>query len=74
VEEKSEYCRYEISPTQEQTVYLHRVHRSRGAKQVALVQNLALSSEDLKALAKKLKRECGIAGAIKDCIIEAQGE
>jgi translation initiation factor 1 len=38
------------------------------------VKHLALSADDLKTLAKKLKQECGTGGTIKDGIIEIQGE
>ena len=43
-----------LSP-QQQTVYLHRESSGRGGKAVTLVKNLALSADDLKAIAKKLK-------------------
>ena len=39
-----------------------------------MVKNLTLSEEDLKALAKKLKQECGTGGTVKDGVIEIQGE
>ena len=38
------------------------------------MKNLVLSADDLKALAKKLKQECGTGGTIKDGVIEIQGE
>jgi translation initiation factor 1 len=61
-------------PPAQQTVYLHRESSGRGGKAVTLVKNLALSVEDLKALAKKLKQECGTGGTIKEGMIEIQGE
>ena len=61
-------------PPAQQTVYLHRESSGRGGKAVTLVKNLVLSADDLKSLAKKLKQECGTGGAIKDGIIEMQGE
>ena len=61
-------------PPQQQTVYLHRESSGRGGKAVTLVKNLAISGNDLKALAKKLKQECGTGGTIKDGVIEMQGE
>lgn len=61
-------------PPQQQTVYLHRESSGRGGKAVTLVKNLELSADDLKALAKKLKQECGTGGTIKDGMIEIQGE
>ena len=66
--------RGESQPPGQQTVYLHRESSGRGGKPVSLVKNLILSEEDLKALAKKLKQECGTGGTIKDGVIEIQGE
>lgn len=61
-------------PPGQQTVYLHRESSGRGGKAVTLVKNLVLAPADLKALAKKLKQECGTGGTIKDGVIEIQGE
>lgn len=61
-------------PSHQQTVYLHRESSGRGGKAVSLIKNLALSENDLKALAKKLKQECGTGGTIKEGVIEIQGE
>ena len=59
---------------QQQTVYLHRESSGRAGKAVTLVKKLILSEDDLKALAKKLKQECGTGGTVKDGVIEIQGE
>ena len=59
---------------QQQTIYQHRETSGRGGKAVTIVKKLMLSEEDMKALAKKLKNECGTGGTIKDGIIEIQGE
>jgi len=61
-------------PPQQQTVYLHRDSKGRGGKTVTLVKKLALSEEDMKELAKKLKQVCGSGGTIKEDMIEIQGE
>ncbi len=66
--------RGESLPPAQQTVYLHRDSSGRAGKAVTLVKNLVLSADDLKALAKKLKQECGTGGTIKDGVIEMQGE
>lgn len=58
----------------QQTLYLHRESGGRGGKVVSVVRNLALSEDDLKSLAKKLKQECGSGGTVKDGTIEIQGE
>jgi translation initiation factor 1 len=61
-------------PPEQQIAYLHRQTSGRGGKAVTLVKNLALSMDDLKALAKRLKQECGTGGTIKEGVIEIQGE
>lgn len=61
-------------PPQQQTAYLHRESGGRGGKVVSVVKNLALSDDDMKVLAKKLKQECGTGGTVKDGVIEIQGE
>jgi translation initiation factor 1 len=61
-------------PPHQQTVYLHRESAGRGGKAVTLVKNLALSAEEMKLLAKRLKQECGTGGTVKDGVIEIQGE
>jgi translation initiation factor 1 len=61
-------------PSQQQTVYLHRESSGRHGRPVTLVKNLMLSADNLKALAKKLKQECGTGGTIKNGVIEIQGE
>jgi len=66
--------RGESLPPQQQTVYLHRETSRRRGNAVTLVKNLVLSSDDMKALAKKLKQECGTGGTIKEGVIEMQGE
>lgn len=66
--------RGESLPPQQQTAYLHRESGGRGGKVVSVVKNLILTEEDMKALAKKLKQECGTGGTVKDGMIEIQGE
>ena len=61
-------------PPQQQTVYLHRESSGRAGKAVTLVKKLILSEDDMKALAKKLKQECGTGGTVKEGVIEIQGE
>jgi translation initiation factor 1 len=61
-------------PPQQQTAYLHCESGGRGGKVVSIVKNLVLAEDDLKALAKKLKQECGTGGTVKDEMIEIQGE
>lgn len=61
-------------PPNQQTAYLHRDSKGRGGKTVSLVKNLVLNADDLRDLGKKLKQACGSGGAVKDGIIEIQGD
>jgi translation initiation factor 1 len=66
--------RGESLPPVQQTIYLHRETSGRAGSPVTLVKNLALSADDLKALAKQLKQACGTGGTIKEGVIELQGD
>jgi translation initiation factor 1 len=48
--------------------------KGRGGKTVTLVTGLALNEEKLKLLAGELKRACGAGGAVKEGVIEIQGD
>jgi translation initiation factor 1 len=55
-------------------IRLRRETKGRGGKAVTLVDGLPLAGAELKAMAKALKQKCGVGGAIKDGIIEIQGD
>jgi translation initiation factor 1 len=46
----------------------------RGGKGVSVISGLPLAAADLEALARRLKRLCGAGGAVRDGVIEIQGE
>jgi len=46
----------------------------RGGKGVSVISGLPLAAADLEALASRLKRLCGAGGAVRDGVIEIQGE
>jgi len=46
----------------------------RGGKGVSVISGLPLAGADLEALASRLKRLCGAGGAVRDGLIEIQGE
>ncbi|WP_277811378.1 translation initiation factor Sui1 [Chromohalobacter canadensis] len=56
------------------TVRLRRETKGRKGKGVTLVEGVPLKADALKPLAKALKQRCGTGGAIKDGIIEIQGD
>ncbi len=53
---------------------LHRETKGRGGKAVTLIKGVPLAGAELKALAKALKQKCGVGGALKDGVIEIQGD
>ena len=48
--------------------------KGRGGKAVTLVRGLALDAEALAALGKRLRTACGAGGAVKDGVLEIQGD
>ena len=48
--------------------------KGRGGKVVTVISGLPVAGNDLKALAKQLKKRCGGGGAVKDGNIELQGD
>lgn len=55
-------------------VRVSRESKGRGGKVVTLVRGLSLDALALAALGKKLKTACGSGGAVKDGVIEVQGD
>ena len=53
---------------------VRRETKGRGGKTVTTVSGVLLKADDLKALAKRLKNRCGCGGAVKDGVIEIQGD
>lgn len=53
---------------------VRRETKGRGGKTVTTVSGVLLPAEELKALVKKLKTRCGCGGAVKDGVIEIQGD
>ncbi|GHB32063.1 translation initiation factor Sui1 [Salinicola rhizosphaerae] len=55
-------------------VRIRRETSGRKGKGVTTVQGVPLPSTELKALAKALKQRCGTGGAVKEGVIEIQGD
>ncbi|WP_243366732.1 translation initiation factor Sui1 [Fundidesulfovibrio soli] len=55
-------------------VRIMRQTKGRKGKGVSLITGLPLRGEALEKLAKQLKQRCGAGGAIKDGVIEIQGD
>ncbi len=61
-------------PAGDGVVRVRKEVKGRGGKAVSVISGLALDDEGLKALAADLKRQCGTGGAVKDGLIEIQGD
>jgi len=61
-------------PPNKQTVKVEVSRKGRGGKTVTVVSGFQHRPETLKALAKKLKAQCGTGGTAKENIIEIQGD
>ena len=55
-------------------VHIRREIKGRAGKCVTLIEGVPLNSDQLKELAKRLKRRCGVGGSVKKHIIEIQGD
>lgn len=55
-------------------VRVSRETKGRKGKGVTLVTGVPVTKDELKKLAKELKQKCGTGGALKDRIIEIQGD
>ena len=55
-------------------VRVGRETAGRSGKGVTVVSGLPLSAQELEALGTRLKKLCGAGGAVKDGVIEIQGD
>jgi translation initiation factor 1 len=55
-------------------VRVRRESKGRHGKTVTTVTGIPLPAPELKTLARDLKRRCGTGGAVKDGVLEIQGD
>ena len=55
-------------------VRIQRETKGRKGKGVTLITGIPLDDAALKSFAKKLKQRCGAGGAVKDGVVEIQGD
>ena len=67
-------CNEESVPDGDGIVRVSRETKGRKGKGVTLISGVPLKPSELKQLAKKLKQRCGTGGAVKDGVIEIQGD
>lgn len=56
------------------TVRIRRETSGRKGKGVTTLEGIPLPEAELKALAKALKKRCGTGGAVKEGVVEIQGD
>ena len=62
------------APPADSVVRIGRQTKGRKGAGVTLISGLPLATQELQALAKQLKKKCGVGGAVKDGVIELQGD
>lgn len=61
-------------PVSDGTVRLRIDRKKRAGKSVTIIDGIQGNNVDLKALTKEIKKQCGTGGAVKDGVIEIQGD
>ena len=67
-------CKQQQLPAGDGIARVRRESKGRGGKTVTTISGVPLAEEALKELATALKKRCGCGGALKDGVIEIQGE
>ncbi|WP_120996779.1 translation initiation factor Sui1 [Stutzerimonas urumqiensis] len=67
-------CGAPAQPAGDGVARVRRETKGRGGKTVTTVSGVPLAEAELKELASALKRRCGTGGALKDGVIEIQGD
>ena len=67
-------CGQAVIPEGDGIARVRRETKGRGGKTVTSVSGVPLPPDQLKDLATALKRRCGTGGALKDGVIEIQGD
>ena len=61
-------------PLSQQKVYVRLDRKGRGGKSVTLIEGIQMPGKDREALLKQLKARLGTGGALKNDVIEIQGD
>ena len=67
-------CKQSQIPDGDGIARVRRESKGRGGKTVTTITGVPLAEDALKELATTLKKRCGTGGALKDGIIEIQGD
>lgn len=67
-------CTQQVIPAGDGIARVRRETKGRGGKTVTTISGVPLAEAPLRELATALKKRCGCGGALKDGVIEIQGE
>ena len=67
-------CKKGARPNGDGAVRIKRDSKGRKGKTVTLITGLPLADDALHSLLSELKRRCGTGGALKDGVLEIQGD
>ena len=67
-------CKQSVLPEGDGIARVRRESKGRGGKTVTTITGVPLAEAELKELASALKRRCGTGGALKEGVIEIQGD
>ena len=67
-------CKQTLIPAGDGIARVRRENKGRGGKTVTTITGVPLAEDALKELATTLKKRCGTGGALKDGVIEIQGD
>jgi translation initiation factor 1 len=67
-------CKKTFKPVGDGIVRIFRDSKGRKGKTVTLITGVSLADEALRTLHSDLKHQCGSGGAIKDGVLEIQGD
>jgi len=67
-------CKKSSKPVGDGVVRIFHDVKGRKGKTVTLITGISLSGEGLRSLHSELKHQCGSGGAIKDGVLEIQGD
>lgn len=71
---KEDKVKSEQAPKGDGIVRIRKEIKGRKGKGMSIIDGLDMSDNDLKALCKELKKQCGCGGAVKGFSIEIQGD
>lgn len=70
-------CKHQVAPggqAVDGVVRLQRQTKGRAGKPVVIITGLALTPDEMKQLAKRLKSKCGVGGTVEQNTIIMQGD